>query len=194
MRAKLQKSSLFTVFYLHILHHANNHLTINLLQNKYNPSNVPYSYIFHLTLHLFSCNNIPEVILLMDKKLIEKYLKNYPHIDEEIKRIESDIDYLEKKKADYEHSPVFSKYPDILKTVNEGLIEMHELFSEAICAKQLIAEALGKMDYKQKRIIELRFWNGCYFSTRWSEIGTELRLHKKTAERIYRETIKTLLI
>jgi len=135
----------------------------------------------------------------MDRKTLEEFIRMYPDIDKEIRRIEDEVERLQKVIQDYQ-SFDNSKLPDVvhviesvvdaaneaLKYQKERLIQLHE-------AKIKFEKALAKLTPEQRAVIELRYWNGQYRPTRWKEVAKYLNYHVKSVERIYKGVIDFIM-
>jgi DNA-directed RNA polymerase specialized sigma subunit len=131
----------------------------------------------------------------MDKLIIERYLKIYPNIDEELLRIESEIKFLDERKALYLSEKIPGWYRDsMMGTVNASYEQWQYDLNELKEAVQKICKALPKMNCIQKRVIELRFWNGKETPTKWCDVAQKLSFHEKSIERIYKKIIHTVLV
>jgi hypothetical protein len=117
----------------------------------------------------------------MDKKLIEKYLKIYPRIDEEIKSLEKDLKFYEDKKTEYEMSNLHGNRDDIIDQINDGLKQKHDIVLELIKTKNFISMALVRTDTDCRKIIELKLWK----RKQWEEIGNEIGISIRQANRKY---------
>jgi DNA-directed RNA polymerase specialized sigma subunit len=130
----------------------------------------------------------------MEKSIIEKYLKIYPNIDEELIRIESEIKFLDERKMLYLSDKTPQWYRDsMMETVNASYEQWQYDLNELKEAVQKICKALPKMNCIQKKVIELRFWNGKEAPTKWCEVAQKLTFHEKSIERIYKKIINTVL-
>ena len=123
---------------------------------------------------------------MMDKKLIEKYLKLYPRIDEEIKNLEDDVDFFKTEIAEYESRSIFSRNDtENLESAKEGLQEAADLCFEHMKAKLAIRRALSIFN---RQLIELHFWKS--ETAKWDEVAKEMGISKRTAAKMYKEFIE----
>ena len=130
---------------------------------------------------------------MMDKKLIEKYLKIYPQITDEIDRLDSEI----KRAIDRKHICQEASIPEAQKKpMLESIEETFEICSmdyrEAILAKCRIDREMRWLSEKQKKIIELRFWKEPEL-VEWSEVAKALNFHRSYVERIYRKVLREMI-
>lgn len=129
---------------------------------------------------------------MMDKKLIEKYLKLYPRIDEEINSLKDDVAYFESEKTKYADQKVLGQeYTDMdnmFMSIKEGLEEKQKLLCEHIMARISISRALSGTNTRQKKVIELRFWNKKDL-LKWDEIAGKMEISKRQAEYLYSDFI-----
>ena len=120
---------------------------------------------------------------MMDKKLIEKYLKLYPQIDMEIKRVENDLEFYEKKKTEYKSNNQHGNRDEIIKKISDGLKQKHDQILELMNIKEYISLALMRTDSKCRKIIELRLWE----MQSWDEISIAMGVSRRQTERIYQQ-------
>jgi len=120
---------------------------------------------------------------MMDKKLIEKYLKLYPQNDMEIKRVENDLEFYEKKKTEYKSNNQHGNRDEIIKKISDGLKQKHDQILELMNIKEYISLALMRTDSKCRKIIELRLWE----MQSWDEISIAMGVSRRQTERIYQQ-------
>jgi hypothetical protein len=118
---------------------------------------------------------------MMDKKLIEKYLKLYPRIDEEIKELEDDLGYYEFKKTEHEMKNQYKNRDDIIEQIENGLKQKHDVILGLIKVRDYISIALVRADTDCRKIIDLKLWK----RKQWDEIGGEIGISARQAKRIY---------
>jgi hypothetical protein len=130
----------------------------------------------------------------MDKNLLKKYIEIYPTIDIEIENCENNIHELNAKKDLYVNSDINSDYiGSIIESLNESMkINAAEL-SNLLTAKKKINTALVNMSTTQRKIIELRHWNGQCSPTRWTDVAKKLNFHEKSVERMYKSIIDLII-
>lgn len=126
----------------------------------------------------------------MDRKKIEKYLRIYPHIDKEIARLENELANLKTKKEKYNTFQIDESVNDILETIEKTSREYLSDLNELYKIKSFIPKALNRLTTIEIEIIRLRLWDEKYSVAKWSDIAKAVNYHKKSAERLYRETLK----
>jgi len=118
---------------------------------------------------------------MMDKKLIEKYLKLYPQIDELIKSLLDDLKFYEFKKTECEISNQHKNRDDIIEQIEDGLKQKHDVVLELFKTKDFISMALVRADTDCRKIIDLKLWK----RKQWDEIGSETGMSVRQAKRMY---------
>lgn len=129
----------------------------------------------------------------MNKATLEKYLKIYPKISDEISRLEFEICDLKNRKDKYRAFDSSEFVESIVDTIEVALESCRDDLMEAYKARTKITKGLSKINDTERKIIELRFWDNAR-DMQWVDIASELNYHKKTVEKIYRGTIKKMLI
>jgi len=137
----------------------------------------------------------------MDRKTFEEYLKIYPNIDKEIKQTESEIERLKNVIREHHFQLIDShKIPGVSHVI-EGVIDAaNSALQYHVERLKLLHETKAKMEksftkltFEQKKIIELRYWNGQYRPTKWKDIAKRLNYHEKSVERLYRGIIDIIM-
>lgn len=120
---------------------------------------------------------------MMDKKLIEKYLMFYPRIDTEIKTVEDDLAFYEKKKPEYEAANRNGEKDETIKKISNEIKRKNDEILELINIKEYISLALRRVSLDCRKIVELRLWKRqC-----WDEISITMGISRRQAERIYQQ-------
>lgn len=123
---------------------------------------------------------------MMDKRLIEKYLKFYPRIDTEIKTVEDDLAFYEKKKTEYETNNRHGNRDVAIKQINNELKRKHDEILELMKIKEYISLVLRRADMDCRKIVDLRLWKRkC-----WDEISITMGISRRQTERIYQQIFK----
>lgn len=131
----------------------------------------------------------------MDRRMLEECLRIYPGIDDEIKRIENEIRRLETVVRDYrlidcdKFSGIEHVITGVIDAANSAMQNHMERLQQLHEIKAKIEKTLTKLTPEQRKIIELRHWNGKYRPTKWRAVAKKLNYHQKSAERIYRNII-----
>ncbi len=121
---------------------------------------------------------------MMDKKEIEKYIKLYPRIDEEIKSLEDDLKFFGEKKIEYSTR----NFDDIIPEIDKGISEKKTELSNMLKAKIKISIALTNADNRCRNIIDLHFWK----HKSWDDVGSEMSISGKHAQRVFSEFLRDL--
>jgi len=116
---------------------------------------------------------------MMDKKLIEKYLKLYPEIDKYINLFSDDLKYYQFKKTEYEMS--HQNCDDIIEKIESGLKRRHEDILGLLEIKDYVAMTLVRASRDCKKIVDMKLWQG----KQWSEIASKVGISTRQAKRIY---------
>lgn len=137
--------------------------------------------------------------VVMDRKTLEEYLKIYPEIDEEIQRTENEIERLKTVIQDYQAIDL-NKFPEVdhvitgvINAANSALRYHTERLRMLHETKAKMEKAFTKLSFEQRKIIELRHWNGQYRPTKWKEVAKRLNYHEKSVERLYRGIIDLII-
>ena len=129
---------------------------------------------------------------MIDKRQIESYLLLYPKIDEEIKSLEEDLKFFENEKNKYENQTVLNKIDsEMLEAAKDGYDEKLQLLCEHTKAKIAIMRSLSKAGFRNRKVIELRFWKHGVPS-KWDDVARIMGISKSSAERFYREFIENV--
>jgi vacuolar-type H+-ATPase subunit I/STV1 len=123
---------------------------------------------------------------MMDKKEIEKYIKLYPRIDEEIKSLEDDLKFYESKKTEYEINNPHKLRDDLIEKIDNGLSQKHDEILELMSIKEYISIALKRAGTDCRKIVDLRLWK----RRSWNEISDEMNIGNRQAERIYKQIFR----
>mgnify|MGYP001306443412 CR=1 FL=1 len=124
----------------------------------------------------------------MDKATLEYYLEIYPDIDNEISKLEAEISVLENSQHRYSNfDDEYSK--SILESINIALESCKNDLREMYEAKAKIIKAFPKLNAKQKKIIKLRTEHQT-----WKEISSILKYHPNHIQRIYKNTLRNILL
>ena len=119
----------------------------------------------------------------MDKKLIEKYLKLYPRIDEDIKKLEDDLGYYEFKKTEYEMKNQHRSRDGMIDQIENGLKQKRDVIMNLTQVRDCVSIALVRANTECRKIIDLKLWK----RKQWDEIGDEIGISARQAKRIYNQ-------
>ncbi|MFA5322142.1 MAG: hypothetical protein WC373_05655 [Smithella sp.] len=125
----------------------------------------------------------------MDKQQVEKYLRMYPEIDEEIERLQGNLEYYKSEKEKYRKKLMpedekKSMLDTMCDAYKETLVELQDI----MVAKRAIERALNAATPLQRTIIKFRFWQKK--RVLWAEVAEEINYHAKHIERAYGEFVK----
>ena len=131
---------------------------------------------------------------MMDEKLIEKYLKIYPKIKEEINRLDSEYFDILKRREECEKTSMPAECKKgMLETIDAVLDDCSKELRNAFATKLSIDREFMWFNEKEKKVIELRFWNDQLYPTEWSEVAKVMNFHRSYVERIYRKALNKIL-
>jgi DNA-directed RNA polymerase specialized sigma subunit len=124
---------------------------------------------------------------VMDKKLIEKYLKEYPDYEKEIERCETEQKDLESKYLKYSSASYNnSNYAkNMLATVEETLNDIAQELKKLYAVEMTIR----RMNRIQRKIAKLRFCEG----KSWDDIAKELKFSKGYVQRVYKNAFSEVV-
>lgn len=135
----------------------------------------------------------------MDRKTLEQYLKIYPNIDEEIRRTGDEIDRLKDVIQEYQgiNRDKFPEVEHVVENVIDAANSALQYHTERLRllyeTKAKFEKVITKLTPEQRKIIELRYWNGQYRPTKWKDIAKKINYHEKSVERIYKGIIDFII-
>jgi hypothetical protein len=130
----------------------------------------------------------------MNKKQVEKYLKMYPEIDEEILRLKGDLEYYESEKGKYKNNTFMPEEgkKEMIDHLNSLHAECMRELCEVMRAKQMIQRGLRHATELQQMIIQKRFW--VKIPLKWEDIASGMNYHRTYVERQYKSFLEALSV
>ncbi len=129
----------------------------------------------------------------MDRTTLEKYLRIFPEISNEIIRLESEISDLESAKLKFNNYPPDEYTNSVLESIDAALESSKYDLKEIFNAKTKISRSLSTLTIKQRKIIELRFWNNQFSPRTWKEIAGALKYNHVYVQRLYKNALENIL-
>jgi hypothetical protein len=116
----------------------------------------------------------------------------YPNIDNEISRLESEIDSLEQTIGKYEvQEDEFQK--NLLATTQGALYLVQSDLENAYQVKYLISRTYSKMSIQEREIIKSRFWSDDSGLVPWKEVCFKAGYHRSSVEKMYKKILERAL-
>jgi DNA-directed RNA polymerase specialized sigma subunit len=129
----------------------------------------------------------------MDKSTIEKYLRIYTSCIDEMSKLETEISNLESTKKKYE-SKIDDRSRSMIETLDAAIVSAKKDLEETTLAYITVTKMCSSLNQKEKKILELRFWNNQHFLTKWNEVAEKLGCDRCHVERIYKNIIQNALV
>ncbi len=131
---------------------------------------------------------------MMDRKVMERYLKMYSEIDKELERLQVDLDYYAAEKVKYHCMELPEEQKkSMLQTIEAACASCTNDIQEVIEARLAIARAFRDISPLQKEIIQQRFWSLKDRPDTWEMIGDNLCFHPGHLKRLFKDVMDRIL-
>lgn len=126
---------------------------------------------------------------------LKKALYDYPHLEREIKRLNAEYEDLKANKYNTKitseltgmprgsgiSEPVYKSVERIIMEYDRRLKDIADRTAELLETRRLIGEALEELDLDERKIIELR----CFEGRKWSDIVQRTHFSRASCFRIF---------
>jgi DNA-directed RNA polymerase sigma subunit (sigma70/sigma32) len=130
----------------------------------------------------------------MDRKQMERYLKMYPELDNELERLQGDLKYYAAEKMKYQSMKLPEEQKkNMLQTIEGACAACAKEIQEVMKARFAIERTFRDISPLQKEIIQRRFWSSKGRPDTWEMLGDKLCFHPVYLKRLFKDVMDRIL-